>query len=130
MPVTPSYSERFQDAASIADYESREYAADSYSSRIWELQKPVVEKIVADACHGKTARMLDFACGTGRVISTLESFATAADGIDISAGMVELAKAKCRRANFQVGNILTQPALLGEPYDVITTFRFLLNTGP
>lgn len=130
MPVITSYSERFQDAASIADYESREYAAGSYSSRIWELQKPAVEKIVADFCRGKTVRLLDFACGTGRVISVLESFATEADGIDISAGMVGIAKAKCRQTNFQVGNILSQPELLKTPYDLITAFRFLLNTGP
>jgi len=130
MPLTISYSERFQDAASIADYESREYAAGSYSSRIWELQKPAVEKLVADFCHGKTARLLDFACGTGRVVSVLESFAAEADGLDISAGMVGIAKTKCRQTNFLVGNILSQPELLKAPYDVITAFRFLLNTAP
>jgi SAM-dependent methyltransferase len=131
MPVTTSYSERFQDAAAIADYESREYAAGSYSSRIWELQKPALEKMVADFCRGKTGvRLLDFACGTGRVISVLEASAAEADGIDISAGMVGIARTKCRRANFQVGDILSQPELLQKRYEVITAFRFLLNAGP
>jgi SAM-dependent methyltransferase len=126
-----NYAERFQDAASVADYESREYAADSYASRIWELQKPVLQKTVADLCKNKNgARLLDFACGTGRVISDLENFAAEADGLDISPEMVEVAKTKCRKTRFQIGDILAQPELLNKKYDIITAFRFLLNTEP
>jgi SAM-dependent methyltransferase len=134
MPATMpnSYSERFQDAAAVADYESKEYGAGSYSSRIWQMQRPVVEKIIADF-RGERAgpvRLLDFACGTGRVISALESLVDAAEGIDISLNMVAVAREKCRRASLRVGDILTQPELLSGKFDIITAFRFLLNVEP
>ena len=126
------YSERFQDSAAVADYESKEYGAGSYSSRIWEMQRPVVEKIIANYRAGQKnpVRLLDFACGTGRVIATLEPLVEAAEGIDISPNMVAVAREKCRRASLRVGDILTQPELLSGTFDVITAFRFLLNVEP
>lgn len=134
MPATMpnSYSERFQDSAAVADYESKEYGAGSYSSRIWQMQRPVVEKIIADFRHEQPGviRLLDFACGTGRVISALEPLVDSAEGIDISPNMVALAREKCRRASLRVGDILTQPELLSGKHDVITAFRFLLNVEP
>ena len=130
MPI--NYSERFQDSTAVADYESKEYGAGSYAARIWEMQRPVVEKIITDFRGGQKnpARLLDFACGTGRVIATLEPLVDAAEGIDISPNMVALARAKCRRASLQVGDILSQPELLQGKFDVITAFRFLLNVEP
>ena len=126
------YSERFQDSAAVADYESKEYGAGSYSSRIWQMQRPVVEKIIADFRTKQTGavRLLDFACGTGRVIATLEPLVDAAEGVDISPNMVAVAREKCRRASLRVGDILTQPELLSGKFDVITAFRFLLNVEP
>ena len=130
MPI--NYSERFQDSTAVADYESKEYGAGSYAARIWEMQRPVVEKIITDFRGGgkNPARLLDFACGTGRVIATLEPLVDAAEGIDISPNMVALARAKCRRASLHVGDILSQPELLQGKFDVITAFRFLLNVEP
>ncbi len=130
--MTTRYSERFQDSASVADYESKEYRAGSYSTCIWDLQRPQVEKIIADLprSHARPFRLLDFACGTGRVISALENQVDTAEGIDISENMVAVARGKCLRAQLQVGDILSQPELLRNKYDVITAFRFLLNVEP
>ena len=130
MPI--NYSERFQDSTAVADYESKEYGAGSYSSRIWEMQRPVVEKIITDFRGGQKnpVRLLDFACGTGRVIATLEPLVDAAEGIDISPNMVAVAREKCRKAQLQVGDILAQTELLQGKFDVITAFRFLLNVEP
>jgi ubiquinone/menaquinone biosynthesis C-methylase UbiE len=75
-------------------------------------------------------RLLDFACGTGRVLASVESLVETAEGIDISENMIALARAKCEKAQFKVGDILSQPDLLQKHYDVITTFRFLLNVEP
>ena len=74
--------------------------------------------------------LLDFACGTGRVLAKLEPEVAVADGIDISPEMVAVARTKCTKARLQVGDILTQPELLQKNYDVITAFRFLLNVEP
>jgi ubiquinone/menaquinone biosynthesis C-methylase UbiE len=130
--MTTSYSERFQDSASVEDYESKEYGAGSYSAHIWNLQRPVVEKIIAELRQNqpRPLQLLDFACGTGRVISVLENLVDAAEGIDISDNMVSVARTKCRKARLQVGDILLQPELLRQRFNLITAFRFLLNVEP
>jgi SAM-dependent methyltransferase len=131
-PPPARYSDRFQKKEAVAAYDAGEYGAGSYSSCIWDLQRPVLEKIVADfrQTQAGPVRLLDFACGTGRVISCLETQVDMAAGIDISENMVEVARQKCRLARLQVGDILAHPELLPEPFDLITCFRFLLNVEP
>jgi SAM-dependent methyltransferase len=126
------YSDRFQTPAAVAEYEAQEYGAGSYASFIWDLQRPALEKIVADFRRARPGpvRLLDFACGTGRVISALEPLVDAAEGIDISENMVAVARKKCRAARLLVGDILSPPEILQKEYDLITSFRFLLNAEP
>jgi len=132
MPPSTSYANRFQACDDVESYDLKEYGAGSYSSRIWELQRPVLAEFLRhyqrEVRHPLT--LLDFACGTGRVLASLEPLVAAADGIDISPAMIAVARTKCRQARLQVGDILTQPELLGKNYDVITAFRFLLNVEP
>ena len=131
-PPPVNYSARFQEKKAVADYDAKEYGAGSYSSFIWDLQRPVLEKIMADFRQTQPGpvRLLDFACGTGRVISSLESLVDTAEGVDISENMVAIARKKCRQARLQVGDILSPPDILQKQYDVITSFRFLLNVEP
>jgi SAM-dependent methyltransferase len=130
--MTISYSARFQQKGAVESYDAKEYAVGSYSSAIWQLQRPVVEKMLSDFRQSRPGpvRLLDFACGTGRVLSCVEPFADTVDGIDISENMVAVARTKCRRARLQVGDILTNPEMLQKDYDVITCFRLLLNLEP
>ncbi len=132
MLPTTSYAGRFQVKEDVASYELKEYGPGSYSSCIWELQRPLLAEILQR--HQEAVRhsltLLDFACGTGRVLASLEANVVAADGIDISQEMVLVARTKCTKARLQVGDILTQPELLRKNYDVITAFRFLLNVEP
>jgi SAM-dependent methyltransferase len=132
MLPTTSYANRFQARDEVTAYDLKEYGAGSYSSHIWELQHPLIAEILlqhqVEARHPLT--LLDFACGTGRVLAKLESLVASADGIDISPEMVAVARTKCTKARLEVGNILTQPELLEKNYDVITAFRFLLNVEP
>ena len=132
MPEIANYSKRFQDRDAVVAYDSKEYGAGSYSSSMWELQRPVVLDLVRQfrSAGHQPLSLLDFACGTGRVLSCLESVADTADGIDISEAMVSVAKTHCAKARLQVGDILTQPQLLQKKYDLITAFRFLLNVEP
>lgn len=128
-----SYSERFQQKEAVTAYENKEYGAESYSTRIWQLQRPLVEKTLADfqAAQSKPVQLLDFACGTGRVLACVENFAETADGVDISESMISVARTRCRRARLLVGDVLANPGLLGgKQYDVITCFRLLLNLEP
>jgi SAM-dependent methyltransferase len=124
-----SYSDRFQNKAAVESYESGEYAPDSYSSFIWDLEKPALEKIIFEfkERRGCPIKLLDFACGTGRILSAVETLVESAEGVDISEAMIQLARGKCHRAVLRVGNILADPGVLQGPYDVITCFRFILN---
>jgi len=132
MPESASYASRFQDQAEVEAYESKEYGAASYATHVWQWQRPVLEQIIREFLRGRKApaRLLDFACGTGRVLAAVESLAQAAEGVDISENMVALARAKCRLARFKVGDILSQPDILQPAYEIITAFRFLLNVEP
>jgi len=132
MPETTAYANRFQDPKAVAAYDAKEYGAGSYSSRMWELQRPVVLDLIRQFREQskRPLNLLDFACGTGRVLSCLEPLAESIDGVDISEEMVAVARKHCRKAALRVGNVVTQPELLGKNYDVITAFRFLLNVEP
>lgn len=129
MSDVTNYSNRFQDRTAVEAYEHGEYGPESYSSIVWEWQRPVVERIIREFKQSRStpSRLLDFACGTGRVLSCIELLMDSAEGVDISENMVQLARAKCRKAQLKVGDILSQPGLVQGPYQVITSFRFLLN---
>lgn len=126
------YSNRFQDRAAVEDYEDKEYGAASYASQVWQWQRLAVEALVREfrRAHPGPVRLLDFACGTGRVTAALEPLVDEATGVDISENMVSRARAKCRRAQLKTGDILAQPDLLPDRYDLVTAFRFLLNVEP
>lgn len=130
-PVSPTYTKRFTEASDARHYESTEYAPGSYSSWIWELQRPYVQREI-EALRRQRSRihLLDFACGTGRVLSFVENLADESIGLDISAEMLGLAATKCRRSALIEGNLAETPTLVEGPFDVVTMFRFILNAGP
>jgi len=130
--MTISYSDRFRQMDAVEAYDSREYGSSSYSTAIWQLQQPVIERILKDFRRERTGpvRLLDFACGTGRVLACLEPLVDWADGIDVSEAMVKVARTKCVKARLRVGDILAGPELLQKDYDIISCFRFLLNVEP
>jgi SAM-dependent methyltransferase len=132
MNMNKKYAERFATAEDVCSYENQEYGRDSYSSLIWDLQKPVLRQWV-DAQQkriGRGAGLLDFACGTGRVLSFLEDLVAESEGVDISPAMAKVATSRCRKASISVGNICSDPQLAAKKYDLITSFRFLLNVEP
>jgi SAM-dependent methyltransferase len=129
--MTISYSDRFRQKDAVESYDSKEYGSGSYSAAIWQLQRPVLERILKDfRQRTERVRLLDFACGTGRVLASLESLVDSAEGIDISENMVAVARTKCVQARLLVGDILASPELLQKKYEVISCFRFLLNVEP
>ena len=69
---------------------------------------------------------LDFACGTGRFTCKLEKYAKNSYGIDVSEGMINLAKKKCLKTKFMVVDI-TKNQTLNQKYDLVTAFRFFKN---
>jgi SAM-dependent methyltransferase len=126
-----SYKERFKTPKVVQNYENAEYAPGSYSSWIWELQCSYVQREV-QALHRERSRirLLDFACGTGRVLSFVEGLVDESIGIDISGEMLRLAASKCRKSTLVEGNLAENSSLVTGSFDVVTMFRFILNAGP
>src|SRR5690606_34975164 len=75
-------------------------------------------------------RLLDFACGTGRILTFLANQVDMIEGIDIAAPMAQVAQQKCPTARVSVGDIVTDPTLAPGDFHIVTMFRFLLNTEP
>ena len=76
----------------------------------------------------KNSAILDFACGTGRVLAELENFSKDVTGIDVSDSMLEQASKKITHAKLLKGDITkNEGQFQPEQFDVITAFRFFLN---
>ncbi|ACZ42083.1 Methyltransferase type 12 [Thermobaculum terrenum ATCC BAA-798] len=126
--MSSGYATRFQTEEAVKEYEQVEYSPNSYSAKIWSLQKPIVLRLIEDfASTRKESRLLDFACGTGRILSTVEPLVSESVGLDISPSMIKIAASKCKRSELIVGDILQNPDLVDDQFDIITCFRFLLN---
>jgi SAM-dependent methyltransferase len=122
------YSKKFLTVESVNEYESQEYSPEGYAAKIWSLQKPFLGEILnthKHKCGG--LRLLDFACGTGRVLSYFETITTHSDGLDISETMVKIARQRCPKSRLYVADICNESVVQDASYDVITSFRFLLN---
>lgn len=126
------YSSRFQGQDFGASWDAEVYRPGSWDSFIWELQREVLLGVAGElrAALGRPLRYLDFACGSGRVLCTLEPFAERSVGIDISDDMLAAARKKVRQATLVRGDFVANPKLVEGTFDLITSFRFFLNTEP
>ena len=59
-PANPaSYAKRFQAPEDVSAYETKEYGAGSFSSRVWQWQRPVVAQIIRDFIQRDNRRDVD-----------------------------------------------------------------------
>jgi len=72
------------------------------------------------------AKVLDFACGTGRITQVIERYGFEVYGLDISPTMLEVAREKCPATTF-VHADGSQPVADLPSMDVVTAFRFFGN---
>lgn len=113
------------------NYDENIYNPAGYDTFAWNLYKPRLIQIVQAIAQRHTRlKYLDFACGTGRIIATLEEYVTEAVGLDISPQMVAFSQRKTTRSTVLCGDILEEPEVVDSDYDLITAFRFFLNTEP
>jgi predicted TPR repeat methyltransferase len=108
-------------------YDAIIYNSESYDSFIWSLQRPKLCQL-AKSLRGteRHVRYLDFACGTGRVLTALESSVDESVGIDKAPPMVERARGKSN-SEVLVADILDPSQRPPGTFDLITAFRFFLN---
>ena len=121
------YRQWKQSPESARNYESA-YTKNNHPSMMLSLEQvillPELERLRAAVPQ---IRYLDFACGTGRVISFLEPQVAHATGIDISEHMLEFAAQKVKTADLLCKDISIETGPPEAQYDLITAFRFFLN---
>jgi SAM-dependent methyltransferase len=129
--MTEPYSEAFCTDDSVQRYNEVVYQPGAYHDFIWSLQRDKLRELVDRAKRNcPSLRYLDFACGTGRILSALEGIAATSTGVDISPNMAAVAVKRTTRSKIVVGDILQNPDLIDGAFDLITAFRFFLNAEP
>jgi ubiquinone/menaquinone biosynthesis C-methylase UbiE len=71
----------------------------------------------------------DLGCGPGHITGWLAAHGAAAIGIDLSAGMVEVARREQPGAEFRVGDLLSLPAADGE-FGAVIAFYSIIHLAP
>jgi len=71
---------------------------------------------------------LDFACGSGRLLELLAPEFQIKVGLDISAQMIDRAAQNVPHAQLYRRNVTEDPTPLIDSFDLITVFRFVLNS--
>jgi len=109
------------------DYDES-FAVLPYRRFIWEWEKETIKNAVLKSTEIKNPAILDFACGTGRILTELENYTKDLTGIDISDSMLEQASKKTTHARLlKVDITKNEGEFQPEQFDVITAFRFFLN---
>lgn len=96
---------------------------DAYMAQ-WEQQH--LARIVRELFPCGPARYLDFACGTGRVTSTVAPLCKSSVAVDVSPTMIDVARGKLPSTEFHLCD-LTANALDIGVFDLVTAFRFFGN---
>lgn len=126
--MTSTYRKQFDKAEKAQEYDADQYGSTSYSTLLWNIEQTQLARIVEDmrTTHDNI-EYLDFAAGTGRVISFMEDKVNVATGIEISQAMVDRAQEKLNSGTMICKDITPADAEVEGSYDLITTFRFVLN---
>ena len=112
-------------------YDETIYRHGSYDDIMWEAERPLLlQEVVRYRDHIGRIEYLDFGCGTGRILQSLETEVDGSLGIDISESMVALARSKGVRAPIIVGDITHHDSIGPKTFQLITAFRIFLNAGP
>ena len=127
-PMTTTYRKQFDKAEKAEEYDLDQYSPKAYSSLLWSIEQSQLQSIVDNmrSTHDKI-EYLDFAAGTGRVISFMEDKVDVATGIEISQAMVDRAQSKLTKGTMICKDITPAESDIEGKYDLITTFRFILN---
>ena len=71
----------------------------------------------------------DLGCGPGHVTGWLAAHGASATGIDLSAGMIDVARREQPGAEFRVGDLLSLPAADGE-FGAVVAFYSIIHLAP
>ena len=91
------------------------------------LDRALLAALIEQTPHGTT--VADLGCGPGHVTGWLAAHGAGAVGIDLSAGMIEVARREQPGAEFRVGDLLSLPAADGE-FGAVVAFYSIVHLGP
>lgn len=129
--MSESYREKFLKDNDAINYDEGIYAHGSKSDLLWRIESTILEEIVGEMRRTHVrVDYLDFACGTGRIISFLEDKVDSATGIDLSQAMLNRAARKVHGATLLCRDITVDGVEAEGRYDLVTCFRFLKNAEP
>lgn len=109
-------------------YDEVLYKQGTYDDVLWRREQYILEKEFTLLQTKVTSiSLLDFACGTGRILAFLEHKVNNAVGVDIAEEMLSRARQVVRNARLIKADLTRMDPLQGEQFDLITAFRFFLN---
>lgn len=106
-------------------YYDETYQRGYYAEQWRRVERPLLAGLLRDAYDAGARSLLDFACGTGRILELAETIFDETWGVDVSDTMQQLASERCPRSTFRLQDIGEEP--LPRRFDVVTAFRFFLN---
>lgn len=125
------YRESHKEERVARQYEERVYGEGSYDDMLWRWEQGMLRREMDDLkANTRTVSLLDFATGTGRILSFLENEVADAVGVDNAEAMLSFARTRVRKAALVRADITQEDALAGREFDLITAFRFFLNAQP
>ena len=134
-PTTTDYQSTYTELYKRQEMSGESYdrsLANRFELSIYQMEHAILKDIFyrLRSSDPETA-YLDYACGTGRIITLFGGLIRTKVGVDTSAGQLAIARQKAPDAEFLEGNVVTDPDLLGSRrFNLITAFRLLLNLEP
>lgn len=122
--MSSDYRLSHQGLAKASSYDAQFYT-NPYRSMMWDLERRILSEVLSRHSNIRTA--LDFACGTGRIAKFLNDAGIEVVGVDVSEGMLSVAKARVPGARFVCRDITGDSDGINGPFDLITAFRFFPN---
>lgn len=124
-----SYVDSHKAAGKGREYDAY-YESDPWGRYLWSREQDVLAQALETLFGKREVRALDFACGTGRISSFLETRVASCTGVDVSEAMLAEARGKLSRTTLVCANLLEQSPFAKESFDLITAFRFFVNAEP
>lgn len=111
-------------------YQER-FSGSSHRALMWRLEQRILQTLLRKHfAQPEQVRLLDFACGTGRILRLLEGEVKSATGVDVAQSMLDVAAQDLDKARLLCADITRASALDDQRFDLITAFRFFPNAEP
>jgi SAM-dependent methyltransferase len=108
----------------------KNYSILPWRKYLWSQEQFVLDNFFTNYLGNRKIKLLDFACGTGRITSFLESRVEKSIAVDVSKSMLDEARKKVKRSELIEADLTVKNVLRGQTFDLITAFRFFLNAEP